>query len=165
MSMIKKLGIVFAVLIACVGCDQSTKHMAKQLLQGREPISVMGDLLRLGYAENVGGFLGIGTALPEHLRTYVFVLLAGVLVAVLLVYALVKRNMGLPQLLAATLIVGGGFGNIIDRMLNDGGVVDFLNVGFGSLRTGIFNVADMAIMLGALMLLLSAARARHRESA
>ena len=164
MSMMRKLGIAVAVLIACVGCDQSTKHMARQLLQGRETISVMGDLLRLGYAENIGGFLGIGAALPEYLRTYVFVLLAGVLVAVLLAYAVVKRNTGLPQLVAATLIVGGGFGNIIDRMLNDGRVVDFLNVGIGSLRTGIFNVADMAIMLGAAVLLLSMTTARRRKN-
>jgi len=66
--------------------------------------------------------------------------------------------------LAVTLVVGGGFGNVIDRIVNNGGVVDFLNVSIGSLRTGIFNVADMAIMLGAEVLLLSMTTARRHKN-
>jgi signal peptidase II len=42
-------------------------------------------------------------------------------------------------------VVAGGAGNLVDRIWFQGGVVDFLNVGFGNLRTGIFNVADMYI--------------------
>lgn len=164
MSTIRRLVIILATLVACVGCDQSTKHVAKQLLQGRETISVMGDVLRLGYAENVGGFLGIGAALPEHLRIGVFLLLAASSLTALLAYAVMRRNIDLTQRLAVTLVVGGGFGNIIDRIVNNGGVVDFLNVGIGSLRTGIFNVADMAIMLGAVVLLLSMATPRRRKN-
>lgn len=151
-------------LVVCVGCDQSTKHVAKQFLQGRETISVMGDLLRLGYAENVGGFLGVGAGLPEHLRIGVFLSFAALSLTALLAYVVMRRRIGLTQRLAVTLIVGGGFGNVIDRIVNNGGVVDFLNVGVGSLRTGIFNVADMAIMLGAAMLLLSMATARRRKN-
>jgi signal peptidase II len=164
MSAIRRLAITLATLIACVGCDQSTKHVAKQLLQGRETISVMGDVLRLGYAENVGGFLGIGAALPEHLRIGVFLLLAALSLTALLAYAVMRRNIDLTHRLAVTLVVGGGIGNVIDRIVNHGGVVDFLNVGIGSLRTGIFNVADMAIVLGAAVLLLSMATARRRQN-
>jgi signal peptidase II len=164
MSAIRRLVIILATLIACVGCDQSTKHVARQLLQGRETISVMGDVLRLGYAENVGGFLGIGAALPEPLRTGVFLLLAALSLTALLAYAVMRRNIDLTHRLAVTLVVGGGFGNVVDRIANNGGVVDFLNVGIGSLRTGIFNVADIAIMLGAAVLLLSVATAHRRKN-
>jgi signal peptidase II len=164
MSAIRRLVIILATLIVCVGCDQSTKHVARRLLQGRETISVMGDVLRLGYAENVGGFLGIGAALPEHLRFGVFLLLAVLSLTALLAYAVIMRNIDLMHRLAVTLVVGGGFGNVIDRIVNNGGVVDFLNVGIGSLRTGIFNVADMAILLGATVLLLSMATARRRKN-
>jgi len=59
------------------------------------------------------------------------------------------------------LFVAGGASNLIDRVTY-GMVIDFMNVGIGSLRTGIFNVADMAIMLGAGILLLEASRSgRH----
>jgi signal peptidase II len=52
-------------------------------------------------------------------------------------------------------ILGGGLSNLLDRCLYDGRVFDFLNVGIGTLRTGVFNVADMGIMLGVALLLLS----------
>jgi signal peptidase II len=62
---------------------------------------------------------------------------------------------------ALALVAGGGISNLIDRLLNDGRVTDFLNVGIGALRTGIFNVADMAILLGALLLILKRGAPAH----
>ncbi|HXC20398.1 MAG TPA: signal peptidase II, partial [Steroidobacteraceae bacterium] len=59
------------------------------------------------------------------------------------------------RFIALALIAGGGISNLIDRLLYGGRVTDFLNVGIGSLRTGIFNVADMAILAGALLLILN----------
>ncbi|MCK7471140.1 MAG: signal peptidase II [Desulfomicrobium escambiense] len=56
---------------------------------------------------------------------------------------------------ALSLIVGGGLSNLIDRIAYGGNVVDFLNIGLGSLRTGIFNIADVAIMVGAITLIAS----------
>lgn len=49
---------------------------------------------------------------------------------------------------SSALIIGGGLSNLIDRIINQGAVIDFMNIGVGSLRTGIFNVADVAIMVG-----------------
>jgi signal peptidase II len=58
-------------------------------------------------------------------------------------------------ILGGSLIVGGGFSNLVDRIFNRGIVVDFMNMGVGGLRTGIFNVADVAIMAGVGLLLLN----------
>ena len=55
--------------------------------------------------------------------------------------------------LSSTLIISGGLGNLIDRMVNQGAVIDFMNIGLGSIRTGVFNGADLAIMVGLLLLL------------
>jgi signal peptidase II len=60
------------------------------------------------------------------------------------------------------LIIGGGFGNLLDRFLNDGAVIDFMNLGLGWLRTGIFNVADMAITGGVIFLLVFGLRSRPK---
>jgi signal peptidase II len=70
------------------------------------------------------------------------------------------RLRGWP-LLGVSLLLAGGTSNWIDRVIR-GSVVDFLNVGVGSLRTGVFNVADMAIMLGAAVLVL-ATMSRHED--
>jgi hypothetical protein len=67
---------------------------------------------------------------------------------------LMRRPAGRAQHLAIVLLLAGGIGNLIDRMFHDGLVIDFLNVGIGPVRTGIFNVADMAIMAGFGLLLL-----------
>lgn len=65
-----------------------------------------------------------------------------------LLAALFARGLAHWQVVGLSLIASGGIGNWIDRLTNDGRVTDFLNVGIGSLRTGIFNVADMALVIG-----------------
>jgi signal peptidase II len=64
------------------------------------------------------------------------------------------KTMNNLQNLACGLVLSGGFSNLYDRITNNGGVVDFMNMGIGGLRTGIFNVADMAIMAGVFLLLI-----------
>jgi signal peptidase II len=59
---------------------------------------------------------------------------------------------------ALALLVGGGLSNWYDRLVNDGRVVDFMVLGIGRLRTGVFNVADIAIMLGIGLMLLGSRR-------
>ncbi len=61
----------------------------------------------------------------------------------------------LARLIALSLIVGGGLGNLIDRLLNHGVVVDYISMGVGSLRTGVFNLADAAITVGLVVILVS----------
>jgi len=63
--------------------------------------------------------------------------------------------LGPARFIALGLVAGGGISNLIDRLFYDGRVTDFLNIGIGSFRTGIFNLADMAILAGALLLILS----------
>ena len=69
------------------------------------------------------------------------------------IYTIRSSKISRTGVIASGLIIGGGLSNLIDRLVNNGAVIDFLNLGIGSLRTGIFNVADMAIMLGAVLML------------
>jgi signal peptidase II len=158
-----RLGLL-ALAVATVGCDRVTKHLATRMLEGEPTRSYLGDTLRVVYAENTGGFLSIGGGLPDGVRTAVFTVGTGLVLLALVVVALRRRWSGL-RLTAIVLFVAGGASNWVDRALR-GSVVDFLNVGLGPLRTGIFNVADMAIMLGAALLLvaeLRSARASRRQ--
>jgi len=60
---------------------------------------------------------------------------------------------GAVYIVALSLVVGGGIGNLIDRIFNQCCVVDFMNLGIGSLQTGIFNVADVVITFGVIWFL------------
>jgi signal peptidase II len=141
--------LIFATLLfALVGCDQATKGVATRYLDPRAPISYLGDTFVLQYAQNQGAFLSLGGRLSPTWRFWLLTVANGVVLAGLAVYLLKCWNMPIGWFVCWTLILGGGIGNLIDRSTQQGLVTDFLNVGIGPLRTGIFNVADMAVTAG-----------------
>ena len=152
----QRIALIVLTLAACVGCDQQTKSFATANLRGHEPMSLLADTVRFEYAENTGSFLGLGDALPVSLRTAVFTYGCTVGLAALLVYVFAAARLSVIQVLAFSLICAGGTGNLLDRWICGGYVRDFLNVGIGSVRTGIFNVADAAMMAGCFLALISA---------
>ena len=103
--------------------------------------------MRLGYVENTGGFLSLGAELPSAVRTGLFTVGTGLLLC-MLVFIAIRRSWDRLSHLGLALFVAGGASNWIDRVTR-GSVVNFLYVGVGPVRTGEFNVADVAIMLGA----------------
>jgi signal peptidase II len=147
--------VVMLTLSCCVGCDQVSKSAARSLLHSGATESLFADSLRFQLTENPGSFLSLGASLPEHLRFVLFTAAVAIILAGLVCAALFARRLSTALFVALALLAGGGISNLIDRLLYDGRVTDFLNVGIGSLRTGIFNLADMAIMAGALLLVLN----------
>ncbi|HEY3309223.1 MAG TPA: signal peptidase II [Desulfuromonadaceae bacterium] len=152
MKLVKRTLLIAPVLLSCVGCDQVTKNIARQGLANSEPIAFLNDIFRLQYAENPGAFLSLGAGSSENIRFWVFTLIVGVFLAGMLVYLLVSPNNSKAKMISLSLVIGGGVGNLIDRVLNEGRVIDFMNIGIGSLRTGVFNVADIAISFGVVWL-------------
>jgi signal peptidase II len=157
MRLIPRFLAVTLTLFCCVGCDQVSKSAARALLASGIAESYLGDALRLQLVENPGSFLSLGASLPEQLRFALFTAAVAVLLLGLVGASLFASRLGPWRFTALALVAGGGISNLIDRLMNDGRVTDFLNVGIGSLRTGIFNVADMAIVAGALLLILKRA--------
>jgi signal peptidase II len=154
--------VTFIILFACIGCDRVTKTIAKQNLPQHEVLSLWKDTIRLQYTENSGAFLSFGANISEPVRYVAFTLVVGLFLLGLLIYQLSSKQMTRFQVPAMSLVLGGGYGNLIDRVFNEGYVVDFLNVGIGPLRTGIFNVADISITLGVLWFLVLAFVHRNR---
>ena len=152
--------VLLAIAAATIGCDRVTKHMAVTSLAGAPSRSFLADTVRLEYAENSGGFLSLGANLPPTVRTAIFKIVTGLLLVGSIIAAFKLRLTGWP-LVGLSLVWAGGASNWVDRIAR-GSVVDFLNVGFGALRTGIFNVADVAIMLGACILVFTY-RQHNRE--
>jgi len=150
--------IIIFVSVACVGCDQSTKTLADNYLSKTEMVSYLSDTVRIGYVENTGAFLGMGGQFSEEARFIMFQAIAGVFIVGMLIYVLISSSLGLSAIVGISLILSGGASNLFDRVVNDGAVIDFVNIGIGFIRTGIFNVADVAIMLGGLLFILSQSR-------
>lgn len=149
------LGLLSLILLFCVGCDQAVKAIARDTLALGDPVSLFYGFVRFEYVENPGAFLSLGAELPAQARFLFGVVFVGLALLVTLVFLLRSRDLPAAQKLGLALLVGGGAGNLIDRLVNDGAVVDFVSLGIGSLRTGIFNVADVAITLGFLLLCLA----------
>jgi signal peptidase II len=147
-------GALLAILLCCVGCDQMTKEIARSHLQGQPEQRYLADTFRLVYAENPGAFLGLGGQLPPRARWLLLVVVNTLVALGIAVMLLWHSKMPAVRTLACALLLGGAIGNLIDRVRFDGLVIDFMNLGIGPLRTGIFNVADVAISVGAVLLIL-----------
>ena len=163
MKFTKRLILIFIVLISCVGCDQATKSIAVSHLPETKRISYLGDTLRLQLSYNRGGFLSFGHSLHDLLRHLIFSVCVSFILIVGLAFVLFSKSANFSLVLAISLFIAGGISNLIDRFMHNGSVVDFLNVGIGPVRTGIFNIADVAIMGGAALLLFTTFRKQKQS--
>lgn len=145
-----KLLLSLAILTCCVGCDQATKTIARQTLRNTPPKSYLGDTIRLDFAQNPGGFLSLGASLPDSFRTTLFIAMNSCMTVGLFCFLCIKRDIPIMLFVSLVFVLSGGIGNLIDRICNHGLVTDFMNVGIGPLRTGVFNVADIAVTFGAI---------------
>jgi signal peptidase II len=150
------------VLLFCVtslifiGCDRITKDLAKSHLMYREPISYFHNTVRLEYVENTGAALSLGDQLSKPVSFWLLSILPLIFLLILSGYAIMNiRKFTLLKTLSFSLIIAGGMGNIIDRILFDRHVTDFMNIGISSLRTGIFNFADVCVTAGVIGFLIS----------
>jgi signal peptidase II len=157
-----KSAVVLLLVVLTIGCDRVTKHLATENLAGAPAQSFLADTFRLTYAENTGGFLSLGAEMPPAIRTAVFSIATAVILLAMTVWAWRHRSRTWHTA-AVALFIAGGASNWIDRV-SDGRVVDFMNLGIGWLRTGIFNVADVAIMLGAALFVVAELRSKPAPS-
>lgn len=149
--------LFLAIVLFNVIFDQVTKQLAKRLLEQNFIYTYFFDILRLIYVENSGVAYSFGADWAPHYKFIVFNLIVTAIVAALIIYVYKMMNELSPmRLIGFSLIVTGGVGNLIDRYLRDGHVIDFLNIGLGGIRTAIFNWADFCISTGIVMLFIYA---------
>ncbi len=146
-------GLVLSVAALCTLGDLLVKALARARFSSSPPISLWGGLIRIDYSENLGGLLGLGGALPGPARFLVFTVAMAVLATAVLAGALLLRRLSPGQRAGLALIAGGGLGNLLDRIFHAGAVTDYLSLGVGTVRTGVFNLADLALLVGILMVL------------
>ncbi|MDR1097426.1 MAG: signal peptidase II [Tannerella sp.] len=144
--------IVAVIILFTVGCDQLSKHIVRQKVEYGTQISVIGDCVTLTKVENTGAFLGLGNSIPRPLYRLLMIIMPLAVIGYALFYLIKKETLSGLMLVAISLIMGGGLGNIYDRILY-GSVTDFLYFDFVLFHTGIVNMADIFVTAGFFMIL------------
>ncbi len=150
---ISRIIIIVLIIFANIGCDQISKKIVRHHLKETDVIEVLSNHLTLMRVENSGAFLSFGDSLSKSVKNILLSVLPVIALTIALIYILRAENINAITLTAICFIIGGGIGNIFDRIAY-GSVTDFLYLHFGRLHTGVFNFADMSITFGAIIILL-----------
>ena len=145
--------LIYSLIVGgSVALDQLTKYVVTRTLELYSPVQVWGDYVRLTYIHNPGAAFGL--YLGEHSRL-IFLGLTVIAVVMLFLWYRSTPISDQLRLVAIATVTGGAIGNLIDRVHNPMGVIDFMDMGIGNLRWPVFNVADIAVTVGAALLAVS----------
>jgi signal peptidase II len=144
--------LIILILVSTVGCDQFSKKLVRQKIGTNQEISLFRNYVTLTKIENTGAFLSIGQSLPQPVKVVVLMVLPLLAICFAFLLLLTRNNLPYLSIWGMCFIVGGGVGNIYDRIVH-GSVTDFVHVDLGIFETGIFNMADVSIMTGLFLVL------------
>jgi len=149
-----KFIIGLILIVSNISCDQITKREVRENIGSHERIQVIKDNFILTKVENTGAALSFGSDFPPIVKLFIFQIMP-IIVLIYLFYFLYKReDISKVNFVAFTFFIGGGIGNIIDRVLYNS-VTDFMYLELGSLHTGVFNMADVSVTIAAILLVYS----------
>ncbi|WP_340202894.1 signal peptidase II [Ascidiimonas sp. W6] len=147
----RKIILVFLILLN-IGCDQFSKEWVRSNVDTHEYIELMGKSFVLTKVENSGAFLGFGSSFHPVLKSILLLGLPVITLLGLIIYLFSFKKLENTFAIAMAFIIGGGIGNLFDRMLY-GSVTDFFYIHIGIFKTGIFNMADVSVTTGIVFLL------------
>lgn len=156
--------LVSVIIVVTIALDQLTKVLARNYIAETDYLQYLGGTFALLRAENTGAFLSLGSGLSEPLRQTLLLAIPGIVLLLVLGYALFSKNMPKGTVAGLACVVGGGIGNLYDRTVY-GSVTDFMLIDINIARTGIFNVADVAIMVGLGLILLNYRKMSRQKAA
>ena len=145
--------LITSIVFLSIALDQISKIWVRNNFESYIENSIIGDVFTLIKVENTGAFLGMGSELPESLRILLLIVLPIIVLIFITIYTYIDKELDKISIIGFSLIIGGGIGNIFDRIVY-GSVTDFFYLDFGSIfKTGIFNIADMFVTTGMILIL------------
>ncbi|WP_299397963.1 signal peptidase II [uncultured Gelidibacter sp.] len=154
---------IILLIVANIAIDQISKFIVRAKIAQYEVIELIGDAFILTKVENEGAFLGMGSDLSPMLKWALLLILPVIVLGGVVYYILTNKNLDRLSLIAFCCIIGGGIANVFDRFMY-GSVTDFFHIDLGGVfRTGIFNVADMSVSLGMILLVIASFQQKKRE--
>lgn len=150
-----KIVLTLSLVLLNISCDQISKNVVRNTIEPFERIEVIKDSFVLTKVENTGAAYSLGSDLSPFLKVLLLQILPILVLIFLLRQILVKTNYSRETIIGFAFIIGGGIGNLFDRIIY-GSVTDFLILDLGFIKTEIFNMADVSIMVGSVLVLFSA---------
>ena len=151
----RKRNILITIIVLLgIAFDQISKVWVRNNFESYIETSIVGDIFTLIKVENTGAFLGMGSELPETLRVLLLIVVPVIVLVGITVYTYLEKSLDKTSIIGFSLIIGGGVGNIFDRIVY-GSVTDFLYLNFEFFKTGIFNIADLSVTTGMILILIS----------
>ena len=157
----KNRNISITILIAVsILLDQLSKFLIRQNVDQYSEIKLIGDYFILTNVENSGAFLGMGSDFSPFIKTIFLLILPVIVLICIMVYVYRDKQIDKISLIGFCFIIGGGIANIYDRILY-ASVTDFLFIDLGGIfKTGIFNIADLSVTTGMILILLMSFRSK-----
>ena len=147
--------LITTIVFLSIALDQISKIWVRNNFDSYIENSIIGDVFTLIKVENTGAFLGMGSELSETLRILLLIVLPIIVLISITIYTYIDKTLDKISIIGFSLIIGGGIGNIFDRIVY-GSVTDFLYLDFGGIfKTGIFNIADFSVTTGMILILIS----------
>jgi signal peptidase II len=155
----RKTALYLGLVLGWIALDQATKLVVQATLRLYDPVPVLGEVFRLTYIYNPGAAFGLHLGPWSRIAFSVLALGASALL-----FAMYRATpwSDRTRLVAICLVTGGAIGNLIDRLRSARGVIDFFDIGVAGFRWPVFNVADIGVTVGALLLAVSLWREEQR---
>ena len=147
--------LITVLVFVSIAFDQISKIWVRNNFESYSEKSIIGDVFTLIKVENTGAFLGMGSELSEIPRILLLIILPVIVLISITLYTYIDKTLDKLSIIGFSLIIGGGIANIFDRIVF-GSVTDFLYINLGGIfKTGIFNIADLSVTTGMILILIS----------
>lgn len=152
MKLTKRSIYIVLVILLAIAADQISKVWVRNNVLSGSQSEIIGNFFTLHNVENAGAFLGMGSDLNPTLRLVLLLILPIIVLGFVLIHIFKDKSLNNISLFAFASIIGGGLANVYDRIVY-GSVTDFWHLDFGGIfRTGIFNLADLFVTTGMIIL-------------
>ncbi len=160
---LSRSALIIVLIVANIAIDQISKIIVRANVIFGSKSEIIGNYVTLHNVENKGAFLGMGSDLNPTLKLVLLLILPVIVLGLVIVHMFKDKSLDKLTLIGFACIVGGGFANVYDRV-RVGSVTDFLHIDLGGVfRTGIFNIADMSVTSGMIMILWASFSQRKKK--
>ena len=160
---LSRSALIITLIVANIAADQITKLIVRANVVFGSKSEIIGNYATLHNVENSGAFLGMGSDLNPTVKLILLLILPIVVLGLVVVHMFKDKSLDKLSLVGFSCVVGGGLANVYDRIMY-GSVTDFLHIDLGGVfRTGIFNVADMSVSFGMILILWSGFTQRKKK--
>ena len=154
---------ILLIIIITIAVDQISKIIVRKHVDVSSSSNIIGEYFTLHNVENTGAFLGMGSDLNPTLKLILLLILPVVVLGFVLRHILKDKSIDKLSLMAFASIIGGGIANVYDRFAY-GSVADFFHIDLGGVfRTGIFNMADLSVTTGMIILVIASFKKKKKE--